>query len=81
MKFILDTARVTIYAFDSLNRLVWKTDPWVDNRLPEYRVKRPRIVYYAFNRDNPGMISLSYNNTQFGTLEKQTGKFHFEGQD
>ena len=78
---MLDTARITISAYSFSNKLLWKTDPWADNKLPEYRVKRPRIVFYAFDEEDHNVIGITYNNTQFGSLDKRTGKFHFEGQD
>jgi len=85
MKFILDPTRVFISAFDSHGKLVWRTDPWADNKLMEYRVKRPVIVRYDFQSnewtDGAEKIWIVYNNTQFGTVDKLTGKFKWIGQD
>jgi hypothetical protein len=85
MKFILDSQRINITAFDSLGRAVWRTDPWLDNKLMTYRLKRPRIIYFGFVKrersDNKEVIGIDYNNTQFGMVDKRTGKFTFWGQD
>lgn len=85
MKFILDSARIFISAFDSNHKLIWCTDPWTDNRLSEYRVKRSVIVRYGFVKnewtDGIERIWIVYNNTQFGTVDKLTGKFKWLGQD
>ena len=84
-KFIIDKKRIYITAIDKTGKVIWKTDPAVDNNLEEYRVKRPTIVYFNFGSDRTKekneVISISYNNSQFGYLDKRTGKFFFEGQD
>jgi hypothetical protein len=42
-------------------------------------------VYFAFGNDGTKekreVIAINYSNTQFGYIDKKTGKFHFEGQD
>jgi hypothetical protein len=85
MKFILDSQRINIAAYDSLGKVIWRTDPWLDNRLMTYRLKRPRIIYFGFlneeRTDNKEVIAIDYNNTQFGIVDKRTGKFTFWGQD
>ena len=85
LTFYLDTLQINIYAFDKSGKLIWKTDPWEDNKLMEYRVKRPKIAYFNFvnneRTNNIEVIGVSYNNSQFGDLDKQTGKFRFRGQD
>lgn len=85
IKFYLDTLSINIYAFDKEDKLLWKTDPWKDNKLMEYRVKRPKIVYFNFVKNeisnNIEVIGIAYNNSQFGHLDKLTGKFIFGGQD
>jgi len=85
VRFILDKKRIYIKAIDKSGKVLWKTDPAVDNNLDEYRVKRPTIVYFAFKTDkftdNKEVIAISYNNSQFGYLDKKTGHFQFEGQD
>ena len=85
VKFILDKDRIYITAIDSTGKMLWQTDPAVDNKLQEYRVKRPIINYFVFDTvtadNNNQVISISYNNSQFGYLSKLNGKFHFVGQD
>ncbi len=85
MEFILDTSRVYISAIDAKGKLLWKTDPWKDNRLDEYRIKRPIIssFYFANNQwtKNKEIIWIVYNNTQFGIVDKKTGTFTWFGQD
>ena len=84
-KFIIDKNRIVISAFDMKGKLIWKTNPAVDNKLEEYKVKIPTIVYFAFDSDRSQkkseVIWIAYNNSQFGFLDKKTGKFTFEGQD
>lgn len=84
MKFILDKNRIYVTAIDKSGKQLWKTDPAVDNKLEEYRVKRPVIVYFSFGKDRTGqnqVIDISYNNSQFGYLDKKSGHFYFDGQD
>ena|ERR1700761_5645239 len=83
-KFILDKDRIYISAVSKNGKQLWKTDAATDNKLSEYRVKRPTIVYFAFGVDNTGknqVIDISYNNSQFGYLDKKSGRFYFNGQD
>jgi hypothetical protein len=89
VKFILDSAHIVITATTMDGKLLWKTDPWLDNKLEKYRVDRPTIVYYDFGKEKSPdnketkkeVIWISYNNTQFGTVDKKTGKFIYHGQD
>jgi hypothetical protein len=46
--FILDSAHIFIYAICSGGDTLWKTDPWKDNNLEAYRVKRPVIVQFRY---------------------------------
>jgi hypothetical protein len=84
-RFYLDTALINVYAFDKSGSLLWRTDPWKDNNLMEYRVKRPKIRYFEFKRDkwtdSIEVIGIGYDNSQFGYLDKLTGRFTFQGQD
>jgi hypothetical protein len=84
-RFYLDTSLIYVSAFDKSGNLIWKTDPWKDNNLMEYRVKRPRIDYFKFEKnkwtDSIEVIGIGYNNSQFGYLDKLTGRFTFQGQD
>jgi hypothetical protein len=95
--YILDSTRITISAIDSSGHLLWKTDPWKDNKLPAYRTNRPTIVTFytteksnkrhkkkdAYNEynDNPDYIAIGYSNSQFGYILKKNGSFKFMGQD
>jgi hypothetical protein len=84
MTFVLDSTRINITAYDSYNKVVWRTDPWSDNKLTAYRVARPTIVYYQLQKKvgfEEEVIWITYNNTQFGTVDKATGKFTWMGQD
>jgi len=84
-KFIIDKQRIYITAFDRNGKLLWKTDPVIDNKLPKYRIARPTIIYFALYSEGvkkgKERIWITYNNTQFGVLDKLTGKFNFYGQD
>jgi hypothetical protein len=85
MKFVLDSARINISAYDFSGNMIWRTDPWLDNRLVVHnRVKRPTIVYYSFlsqGLDNKEVISISYSSKQFGNVDRRTGKFQNLGKD
>jgi hypothetical protein len=84
IKFILDKNRIYITAINKNGKQLWKTDPAIDNKLEEYRVKRPIIVYFVFGDSRTGknaLINISYNNSQSGYIDKKTGQFHFAGQD
>jgi len=84
-KFILDTSRIFITAIDANGKQLWKTDPWKDNKLDAYRVKRPILAEFYFvnnlHTNNQEVIWIIYNNTQFGIVDKRTGKFTWFGQD
>jgi hypothetical protein len=84
-KFIIDKQRIFITAIGKNGKLLWKTDPAIDNKLEKYRTDRPTIVYFSFGDDRTKrkkeVIWLSYSNTQFGYLDKVSGKFTFYGQD
>jgi len=82
MKFVLDSLRINISAYNFSNKLVWKTDPCVDNKLMPYRLKRPRLIYYSLTgngQDDKEFIWITYNTTQFGAIDRQTGKFYYMG--
>lgn len=84
-KFTLDTAQIIITATDSSGKIVWTSDPWKDSNLKPYRVARPVIVYFELGYDkytvNKEVIQIGYDNSQFGIVDKTTGKFTFYGQD
>jgi hypothetical protein len=84
VKFIIDKDRIFVKAINKAGKQLWKTDPAVDNKLEEYRFKRPVIVYFQLQKTQVNgleEIAVSYNNSQFGYLDKKTGAFQFEGQD
>jgi len=83
--FVLDSFHINIYALNLKGDTLWKTDPWKDNGIQEYRVKRPVINYFKLGytrwTDYKEAILICYNNSQFGSVDKTTGKFFLEGQD
>jgi hypothetical protein len=84
--FILDANHIYITAFDRTGKKLWKTDPYKDSNMGEYRTKRPLIVNFEFSSDNwcsgnTKVIWINYNNTQAGYIDLKTGKFSFCGQD
>lgn len=84
-KFTIDTTQIYVTAIGKNGKQLWCTDPWKDTKLMEYRVKRPIIVQFDFANnkwtDNQNVIWIVYNNTQFGIIDKSTGKFKWFGQD
>ena len=84
-KFVLDSTQIYITAIDKDGKQLWRTDPCKDNKIEEYRVKRPIIVLFAFRNnkwtDGKEVIWIVYNNTQFGIIDKSNGKFTWFGQD
>jgi hypothetical protein len=90
-RFVLDSAHIFITAYDKNGKILWKTDPFIDNSLEEYRTKRPFIVNFQFTvnhwcskgnvEDGTKVIWINYINTQAGYIETKSGKFHFCGQD
>ncbi|MCL9807698.1 hypothetical protein NAT51_19425 [Flavobacterium amniphilum] len=85
IKFTLDSTQIYVSAIDKSGKQIWRTDPWKDNELTEYRVKRPIIVEFKFInekwKDNKKVIWIVYNNSQFGTIDLTTGEFEWHGQD
>ncbi|WP_158995572.1 hypothetical protein [Mucilaginibacter sp. L196] len=84
IRFIVDSNRIYVKAIDKRGKQLWKTDPSVDKKLPEYRFKRPVIVYFQFQKSRNSEIEeigIGYNNSQFGYIDKKTGAFQFAGQD
>jgi len=85
--FILDSSHIYVSAYNSKNELLWKTDPYKDNKIREYRTKRPIIVDFSLDKidsmdpRSEQVLWISYNNTQFGFLYLKTGKYDFHGQD
>ncbi len=89
--FLLDSSHVNITAFNKSGKEIWKTDPYKDSELPEYRTKRPVIVNFEFVTEHwcygddlkkgTKTIWINYNNTQAGYINLDNGKFNFCGQD
>jgi len=81
--FVVDEKRIFITAFDSTYKSVlWKTDAVKDNKIPEYRNPRPTLVRFKLvTYKEKDVLYIRYSNTQFGTLSKETGEFHWMGQD
>src|SRR4051812_25877884 len=44
--YVLDSLHVLVKAYGPDGKSLWKTDPWKDAQLPEYRIKRPVIVQF-----------------------------------
>ncbi|RSK32417.1 hypothetical protein [Hymenobacter metallilatus] len=93
-KYVLDSARVYITAIDINGKVKWRTDPHSQSKTPMYRVLRPTIVSFNFERcayckalklkefgKDEEIISVTYSNTQFGYVSKKDGGFIFLGQD
>ena len=84
-KFILDSTQIYITAIDSNGKQLWRTDPWKDNKLMVYRIKRPIIVHFRLGYSawsgKTQIIGIRYDNSQFGFIDKLTGKFTWLGQD
>ena len=74
-RFILDSTRIMVTALNPEGKHLWKTDAWKNNHLEVYRVERPVISHFAFGKDDSAkkkeVIWLTYNNTQFGFLDKR----------
>jgi hypothetical protein len=89
--FILDSTHIFVTAYDKTDKLIWRTDPYKNNLIKEYRTKRPIIINYRFgkspdyfpNKIKEGLkvIWITYNNTQFGFIDILTGKYYYCGQD
>ncbi len=80
--YVIDKSRIYVTAFDSKYKQIWKTDPYKDNGIPEYRVARPTIVMFKLAEyEGKEQLCIKYSNTQFGTLSKEAGKYQWLGQD
>jgi len=88
--FVLDSTHVYITAYNKTGGILWKTDPWKDNKIEVYRTNRPIIVDMVFgaapgypdkSKKGEKVIWIEYINTQFGFIHLKTGEFYFMGQD
>lgn len=81
-QYIIDKDRKTITAIDKKRNILWKTNPYKDSFLDEYRVKNPFIIKFKFIIiNNKEVIYITYNNSVFGFILKTNGKFYWEGRD
>lgn len=89
--YILDSTHIYIAAFNKSGKAIWKTDPYKDNSIREYRTKRPVIIHYGFGvspnyfpdriKEGSKVIWITYSNSQFGFIDLNTGKYYWCGQD
>lgn len=80
--YVVDKERIYVTAYDSTYRQIWKTNPYKDNNTPEYRTAKPQLVMFKLAiYQGKEQLCIKYSNTQFGTLSKETGKYHWLGQD
>lgn len=84
-RFLLNKDHINITAINSVGDTIWQTDPIKQIKMEPYRIDRPIIVTYEFQNNErtefKEVIWIVYNNSQFGTIEKETGNFTFYGQD
>ena len=90
-KYVLDKKYIMITAYNNKKKIIWKTDPYLDNRILPYRTNRPRIISFKFgktpdyyvNKVKSGktVLWITYNNTQYGFIDLVTGEYYFCGQD
>ena len=82
IKYIIDSTRIYITAIDGDGKQLWKTDPFVDGKLPGFRVVRPVITGIRFtNAEDKEIIAVGFSDHQFGVLYKKTGEFTYLGGD
>jgi hypothetical protein len=90
--FYLESDGRHISAISPEGKLLWSRDPFVDAKLPPYRLKRPLICYFNFvdpvrwktcshfgRADD--FICVTFDSSEFGIIKKETGDFTFFGQD
>ena len=81
-----------ISAISPNGKLLWHVDPFVDAKLEPYRFSQPIILYFEFVDPTwwkihaylgpaDDFIGINFNSSQFGALNKNTGKFTCFGQD
>ena len=86
VSFIIGTTQTIIEARRKNGDLIWRTNPWNDNKLHAFMINLcPYIVIFDFENDertnNKEAIMIGYNLTHFGYLDKKNGKFTFLGND
>lgn len=86
-KFILDSSRVIIKAVDSSGKILWITNPYIDNQLKEMNPleAKPIIIQFYFRKDKftnyTVEIFICYNIGfgLYGLINLNDGKFTFLG--
>jgi hypothetical protein len=80
--FTLDSKHVVVTAFDKEGKILWKTNPYKDNKIEENGAGKIEIIHFDFTviRSLSGkvkFIQIGYNNGNYGFLELKTGTFIF----
>ena len=70
-----------VSAIDPDGKILWNVDPFVDAGLKPYRLSKPLIVYISKSNVDEDSISIGFDSSQFGDLDRKTGKFRFRGND
>jgi len=88
--YILDTSHTIICAYNSLDHMLWKTNPRKDSSLPDYRHKNPIISFFKLgklssdswdgHKEGEMVIFICFSNSQSGFIDLKTGRFTFGGQ-
>ena len=76
-----------VAAISAAGAVLWVRDPFVEAKLPIYRNKHPQIIYigapperWVMSRKGKFFV-ISFNSTQTGVMDFETGQFEFRGQD
>ena len=86
-----------VAAIDSHGKLLWVRNPYAQAGLCPYRTPRPviysieaadlanlnlaELIKKMRGDPNGRFVSITYDSSQFGLLDEQTGQFFFEGQN
>jgi hypothetical protein len=79
-----------ITAIDAGGKTLWHRDPFADAHLEFYRTKAPKIIYIGkankrseeyWAKAGKKVIGITFNSSQFGELDIETGDFFFGGQN
>lgn len=67
-------------------KILWTRDPFADAHLQPYRFRRPIIIWvgrfwFGLGKNREQKLGITFNSSQFGTLDDMTGDFQFCGQD
>ncbi len=84
--FFVESDGRHVSAINTDGKILWHRDPFVEGRLEPYRSARPVIVYIGkanqwMLKHNTNVIAITFDSTQFGTLDIKTGDFVWMGQD